>query len=117
MIREIRYAVRQLAKHPGFTLVSALTLALGIGANSAIFSVVDALLLRPLPYRDPGRLVWVENTLRVMGMSFTSGADYLEWRDGSRSLKSVAAFTDESFTLTGGESPERLVGAKVSASF
>jgi putative ABC transport system permease protein len=114
---DVRFAVRTLVARPAFTLVAVLTLALGIGANSAIFSVVDALLLRPLPYRDPGRLVWVENTLHVMGMSFTSGADYLEWRDGSRSLKSVAAFTDESFTLTGGESPERLVGAKVSASF
>src|SRR4051812_18414962 len=114
---DIRLAVRTLATRPAFTLVVLLTLALGIGANSAIFSVVDALLLRPLPYRDPGRLVWVENTLHVLGMSFTAGADYLEWRDGSRSLKSVAAFSDESFTLTGGESPERLVGAEVSASF
>jgi len=114
---DVRFALRTLASRPAFTLVAVLTLALGIGANSAIFSVVDALLLRPLPYRDPGRLVWVENTLRVMGMSFTAGADYLGWRDGSRSLKWVAAFTDENFTLTGGESPERLVGAQVSASF
>jgi putative ABC transport system permease protein len=114
---DVRFAARMLATRPAFTLVAVLTLALGIGANSAIFSVVDALLLRPLPYRDPGRLVWVENTLHLMGMSFTAGADYLEWRDASRSLDSVAAFSDEPFTLTGGESPERLVGAKVSASF
>jgi hypothetical protein len=114
---DVRFALRALATRPAFTLVAVLTLALGIGANSAIFSVVDALLLRPLPYRDPGRLVWVENTLHLMGMSFTAGADYLEWRDASRALAAVAAFTDENFTLTGGESPERLVGAKVSASF
>ena len=57
MIREIRYAIRQLAKHPGFTVVSALTLALGIGANTAIFSVVNALLLRPLPYPHSDRLI------------------------------------------------------------
>ncbi|HEV2854459.1 MAG TPA: ABC transporter permease [Thermoanaerobaculia bacterium] len=117
LVSDLRFAARTLAVRPAFTLVAVLTLALGIGANSAIFSVVDALLLRPLPYRDPGRLVWVENTLQGMGMSFTAGADYLEWRDGSRSLQSVSAFTDESFTLTGGESPERLVGAQVSASF
>jgi putative ABC transport system permease protein len=117
LVSDIRFAARALAKRPAFTLVAVLTLALGIGANSAIFSVVDALLLRPLPYRDPGRLVWVENTLHLMGMSFTSGADYLEWRDASRSLASVAAFSDEHFTLTGGESPERVVGAQISASF
>jgi putative ABC transport system permease protein len=117
LISDLRFAARTLATRPAFTLVAVLTLALGIGANSAIFSVVDALLLRPLPYRDPDRLVWVENTLQAMGMSFTAGADYLDWRDGSRSLESVAAFTDESFTLTGGESPERLVGAQISASF
>ncbi|HET9211847.1 MAG TPA: ABC transporter permease [Thermoanaerobaculia bacterium] len=117
LVSDVRFAARALANRPAFTLVAVLTLALGIGANSAIFSVVDALLLRPLPYRDPGRLVWVENTLHLMGMSFTAGADYLEWRDASRSLAAVAAFSDEHFTLTDGESPERVAGAMVSASF
>jgi putative ABC transport system permease protein len=124
IISDLRFAVRTLAGRPAFTLVAVLTLALGIGANSAIFSVVDALLLRPLPYRDPERLVWVKNTLPEVGMEMTSGADYLEWRDASRSLESVAAFSDERFTLTGGgtggltdgNNPERLTGVQASAS-
>jgi putative ABC transport system permease protein len=117
LVSDLRFAVRTLAARPVFTLVAVLTLALGIGVNSGVFSVVDALLLRPLPYRDPERLVWVKSTLPDIGMELTAGADYLEWRDGSRALESVAAFTDERFTYTGGDHPERLQGAQVSASF
>src|SRR4051812_49881403 len=102
---DIRLAVRTLATRPAFTLVVLLTLALGIGANSAIFSVVDALLLRPLPYRDPGRLVWVENTLHLMGMSFTAGADYLEWRAGPRSPAPAGGGAAPDFTLPRAGSP------------
>src|SRR5436309_9174859 len=116
LVSDLRFAVRTLAARPAFTLVAVLTLALGIGANTGVFSVVDALLLRPLPYRDPQRLVWVKSTLPDVGLELTAGADYLEWRDSSRSLESVAAFTDERFTRRGGDSPERLQGAQVSAS-
>src|SRR5690349_1363887 len=118
LLSEIRGALKALLARPGFTAVAVLTLALGIGANSAIFSVVNALLLRPLPYEDPGELVWVTNKIPEMDMEMTAGADYLDWRDGSRSLRSVAAFTDgERFTFKGGEEPERLDGGRISASF
>ncbi|HEV8580560.1 MAG TPA: ABC transporter permease [Thermoanaerobaculia bacterium] len=118
LVSDLRFAARTLAGRPAFTLVAVLTLALGIGANTAIFSVVDALLLRPLPYREPGRLVWMRNTLPEVNLEMTAGADYLEWRDSSRTLSSIAAFEDATrFTRTGGESPERLQGARVSASF
>jgi putative ABC transport system permease protein len=116
LVSDLRFALRTLAARPAFTLVAVLTLALGIGANTAIFSVVDALLLRPLPYRDPGRLVWVQETLPEIGLELTGGADYLAWRDGSRTLAGVAAYTGERYTRTGGESPERIEGAKVSSS-
>src|SRR5438105_2955662 len=92
MIKEIRYATRQLAKHPGFTLVAALTLALGIGANTAIFSVVNALLLRPLPYPHSDRLV----PLRERSETFESGSvsypNYLDWRAAQRGFTDTALF-------------------------
>ena len=68
LVSDLRFAVRTLAARPAFTLVAVLTLALGIGANTGVFSVVDALLLRPLPYRDPQRLVWVKSTLPDVGL-------------------------------------------------
>ena len=118
LLSDVRGALRALLNRPGFTAVAVLTLALGIGANSAIFSVVNALLLRPLPYEEPERLVWVTNKIPEIDMEMTAGADYLDWRDGSRSLQSVAAFTDgERFTWKGGEEPERLEGGRISASF
>ena len=86
MIREIRYAIRQLAKHPGFTVVSALTLGLGIGANTAIFSVVNALLLRPLPYPHSERLVLLRERSEVFDSGAVSYPNYLDWRAAQRGL-------------------------------
>jgi putative ABC transport system permease protein len=118
LLSDFRTALRVLAGRPAFTVVTVLTLALGIGANSAIFSVVNALLLRPLPYEKPEELVWVTNKIPQVGMEMTAGADYLDWRDGSRALASVSAFTGrDEFTWKGGEEPERLQGTRVSASF
>src|SRR6266403_1521174 len=101
MIREIRYAIRQLAKHPGFTLVSALTLGLGIGANTAIFSVVNALLLRPLPYPHSDRLV----LLRERSETFDSGAvsypNYLDWREAQPERIGAARVTWNFFGILG----------------
>src|SRR5881398_45508 len=105
MIREIRYAIRQLAKHPGFTLVSALTLSLGIGANTAIFSVVNALLLRPLPYRQPEQLVKVfrvqPDPAKGMLPSIWSYPRFEMLRDQNQSFAAVAGFNQSPYNLTG----------------
>jgi putative ABC transport system permease protein len=115
---DLRTALRSLLHRPAFTAVAVLTLALGIGANSAIFSVVHAVLLRPLPYREPDRLIWVTGLVPAFNMEALAGADYLAWRDGGRSLQSIAAYNrGNSFTMTGSEQPERVLGARVSASF
>ncbi len=106
-------ALRSLLHRPAFTSVAVLTLALGIGANSAIFSVVNAVLLRPLPYQAPDRLVRITSLVPALDLEALAGADYLDWRDGSSSLESIAAATwGDSFTLTGGEEPERVRGSR-----
>ena len=115
---DLRTSLRSLVHRPAFTAVAVLTLALGIGANSAIFSVVHAVLLRPLPYGEPERLVWATNVIPEFDTEMLAGADYLEWRDGSRTLESIGAYDEgNSYTLTGTERPERIAGARVSASF
>src|SRR3954471_976483 len=100
-MQELRLAARILAKHPGFAAVAILTLALGIGANSAIFSVVNALLLRPLPYPDPDRLV----LLRERSPDFDAGAvgypNYLDWRQNQRSFSDIALMRRESVNVSG----------------
>ncbi|HZF07418.1 MAG TPA: ABC transporter permease [Thermoanaerobaculia bacterium] len=114
ILRDLRYALRALRARPGFTLAAILTLALGIGANSAIFSFVEALLLRPLPYRAPESLVWIADFIPGFNAEMTSGADYLDWQEQSRLLSQVGAFDRLSFTLQGREQPERLQGTRVS---
>jgi predicted permease len=118
LILDLRYAVRTLTRSPGFTLVAVLTLALGIGANSALFSVINAVLLRPLPFRDPGRLVtlWESDPRHGLEREPVSPSNYLDWRAQSRTLEDVAAYRYWGFVLTGGGEPERLAGARVSAS-
>ena len=117
--QDLRYAVRILAKSPGFAAVAILTLALGIGANTAIFSVVDAVLLKRLPYRDPGRLVMVWTTTPHAGDDFSpvAPADFEDWKKLNQSFESMAASTDELFTLTGAGEPQQLLGYRFSSDF
>ena len=107
LLQDVRYAFRLLAKSPGFTAIAILTLALGIGANTAIFSVVNGVLLRPLPFGDPSRLVLIAEKSSFPVIS-TSYANYLDWRDQSHSFESMEATRGGAITLTGAGDPERL---------
>ena len=109
LTQDVRYGVRILVKHKAFTGIAVLTLALGIGANTAIFSVVNELLLRPLPYRDAERIVMLwEVTPTGRHQNTTSRANFRAWRAQNTSYENVAAFTDQRFNLTGDGEPEEL---------
>jgi putative ABC transport system permease protein len=119
--QDLRYGVRMLLKQPGFTLFAALTLALGIGVNTAIFSVVNALLINPFPYRDHNQLVQFRQDRPRAGITqqtLHAGPEFLAYHDQAKSFQQVAAVETVSRNITvGGEDPERVFGAKVSAEF
>jgi len=118
--QDLRYGARMLSKKPGFTLIAVFTLALGIGANTAIFSVVNAVLLQPLPYSDPDRLVWMWGNIRNGGnRASVSPPDFLDYRTQNSVFEQFAAsFTVASpVNLTGGGEPERLNGRVVTANY
>src|SRR3954470_5199299 len=120
LLKDIRYAFRQLLKHPAFSLIAILALALGIGANTAIFSVVNAVLLQPLPYRAPDELVtlWGTNPLNDIPKENASYPDFVDWRQQAQSFQAMGGFAQTAPILTGGESePERLQGAYVIGDF
>jgi putative ABC transport system permease protein len=122
MIEDIRYGLRVLRKSPGFTAVAVLTLALGIGANTAIFSVVNAVLFQPLPFRDPGRLVVVWHTppqksFPGVAKFVVSPANYLDWREQNHVFEQMSALGFRKFNLTGMGQPESVEGRAVSADF
>ncbi len=117
LAQDLRFAVRSLARRPAFTLVAALTLALGIGANTAIFSVVDAVLLRSLPYPHADRLAVVNGVQGTQGGQGVSYADYVDWRRLNRTFDELGTVRGQSVNLTGGDAPDRLFGVFVSASF
>src|SRR5215510_1171778 len=112
--QDLRYGARMLLKNPGFTFVAVLALALGIGANTAIFSVVNTVLLRPLPYYDPQRLVWVSEVMSN-GDEIYGAADYLHWREQSKSFDHLVAFTPGGIHLTGRGEPEQLDSIRATA--
>lgn len=114
---DIRYGARMLIKQPAFTIVAVLTLALGIGANTAIFSVVNAVLLRPLPFPNPDRLVMINTINLARGITNfgTSTPDFLAWRERNHSFEKIAAFSSMSFNISGRSEPERVTGAQASA--
>ncbi|MGA8144332.1 MAG: ABC transporter permease [Candidatus Acidiferrales bacterium] len=117
LLQDIRFGVRMLTKNLGFTIIAVLTLALGIGANTAIFSVVNAELLRPLPFHDPGRLVRVGVTNSRTGWRFGTAdyPDFDDWRSQNKVFEKIAAYHDSNFTLTGVASPAHLEGEVASA--
>jgi len=121
LIQDLRYATRMLTKHPGFTAVAVLTLALGIGANTAIFSVIKGVLLKPLPYDQPGQLVmvWEDPQGDGTGKNSAAGGVFLDWKEQSRSFEALSVIygLGTAMNLTGGDQPERLHGWQVSASF
>ena len=114
IIKDIRYGIRGLSKRPAFTALAVLTLALGIGANSAIFSVLNAVLLRPLPYADPDRIVRIDETEGKGGMG-VSPPNLLDFQQQNQTFESVAGYTGGSFILTGAGEPLRLESCAVSA--
>ncbi|NDQ55959.1 MAG: ABC transporter permease [Acidipila sp.] len=114
LLQDLRFAVRMLRKNIGFTAIAVLTLALGIGANTAIFSVVNAVLLRPLPYPEPNRLVFLRETLRE-STSSVAYPNFLDWREQSRTFASMGASRVDSFNLTQSGEAERLPGRMISA--
>jgi predicted permease len=118
VLQDLRYGVRILRKNPGFTLTAVLTLALGIGANAAVFSLVDAVLLRPMPYRQPNRLLLLSETLPKQGDDElgVSVAEYFDYRDENHVFSQVAAYETDSFNLTGEGTPLRIHAARLSAS-
>jgi putative ABC transport system permease protein len=117
LLQDLRLGARMLLKYPGFTLIAVFTLALGIGANTAIFSVVNTALLRPLPFRDPHRLVVAFKWDRSKGFleNSTSAADFVEWRDQNQVFDKIAAFVSTSNLLAGVDEPEPISSAYVSA--
>ena len=116
-IQDLRYGLRMLAKNPGFTAVAVLTLALGIGANTAIFSVVDAVVLRPLPYKDPDRLVMVKERIPLVTPEPipVCAPDVIQFQRQNEVFESVAAFRGGQLDLSGGREPERITAERVNA--
>ena len=115
--QDLQYGLRMLLKHPGVTAIAVLTLALGIGANTAIFSVVNAVLLNPLPYKEPDRLVSLWENVPTHGRWRASPANFFDWKKQNTVFEDVAAFGQTSLTLTGDGEPEQLVGTRVSSGY
>jgi putative ABC transport system permease protein len=119
ILQDIRYAIRLCLRTPGFTAIAVLALALGIGANTAIFTIVNAVLLEPLPFRDPGRLVvmWETNARRSGRPNTIGPANFIRWRERATAFERTAPFYDYRINLTGAGAPEEVVGMDVTPDF
>ena len=115
--QDVRFGVRMLLKKPVFTAIAVLALALGAGANTAIFSVVNGVLLRPLPYKDPDKLVRLGEWSKQVPQMSISYPNFIDWRERNRVFDGLAATQFDSYNLTGGDEPERLQGRNVSYNF
>src|ERR1051325_6944793 len=117
MLQDLRYALRMLAKSPAFSIIAILTLALGIGANTAIFSVVNGVLINPLPYHHPEQLVSLFQQMHSFSNASISYPNFVDWRRMNTTFSAMAAYRSVGFTLTGSNEPERLRGEMISAGF
>ncbi len=117
--RDVRHALRMLLRTPAFSLIAILTFAVGIGANTAVFSFVNGLLLRALPYPDADRItmVWLDNRRENIREDITSYPNYRDWRDQNSTYEHLAAYSLSAFALTGAGEPERLIGAQTTTNF
>lgn len=116
LFKDLRHGLRSLLRQPAFTVVAVITLALGIGANTAIFSLVNAVLLRALPFETPEQLVSVGKAAGQGGLPGLAGYEYLAWKEKSNSFEGLAAYTDNNFNMIGNGEPERISCAQVTAS-
>jgi len=117
ILQDLRYGARMLLKQPGFTIIAVLTLSVGIGANTAIFSLINTVLLRRLPFAEPERLVWTWGEFSGGNRASTSPPDFLDYRAQNRTFEELAAMMFNSFNLTGTGEPDRVIGSSVTANF
>ena len=117
MIQDIVYAVRWLRKNPGFTLLAVLMLAVGIGVNTAMFSVINEVLLRPLPYAEPDRLVWMNESGPEIANRWVSHANFLDWRERNEVFESMSTFRGWFMNITGGDEPENINARMVTSDY
>src|SRR5688572_22272304 len=104
--QDIRYGLRSMLKHRTLTIIAIVTLAFGIGANTAMFSVISAVLLRPLPYAEPDRLVWMNESGDEVGNRWLSYPNFFDWRERSKSFEAMSTFRGFSVVMTGADQPE-----------
>src|SRR6516164_9756385 len=116
-LQDLRYGVRQLLRSPGFTAIAIATLALGIGANTAIFSFVNAVLLKPLPYPHPEQIVSLSEKLPGGASNLISTLNFLDWERQNRCFQFLSAIASDTVTLTGSDSPEEMNVHRVTASY
>ncbi len=115
--QDVKYAIRILAKSPGFTAIAILTLALGIGANTALFSVVNGVLLNPLPFPNPHELITVYSKTPTFQESSVTYLNFLDWQKDNGSFSALCAYRQDDYNLTGAGEPERMHGRMISADF